>query len=407
MNAKISYRWVIVAAGALITTVSAGAMFSLAVYLQPISEATGWSRAGISSAMTIDFLVMGLAAFGWGALSDRIGARPVVLAGGALMGIGQLLAARATSLTQFQLTFGLLVGIAAGSFFAPLTATVTRWFTDKRGLAVSLVTIGIGIAPMTMSPLARWLVTTYDWRVAMTTIGLITWAIIIPVALLIRRSPAVVAAPSAATGVASEGTGMSVGQALRSTPFIVLVATFFWCCAAHSGPIFHTISYAMLCGVPAMLAVSVYSVEGLSGLGGRFLFGMLADRYGAKPVVVAGLLIQACAIGSYVFVSKLGEFYLLAVILGAAYSGVMPLYALLAHDYFGPRIIGTVLGAASIFSSLGMSLGPVSGGRLYDTFHNYQWLYLSSFTVGLAAVAIALAFPPLRARAIPAVAARS
>ena len=96
-----SYRWVIIAAGALMTCVGMGAMFSLAVYLQPMAAATGWSRTGISSAMTVVFLVMGAAAFGWGALSDRYGTRLVVLAGALLLGIGQLLAGRATSLIEF------------------------------------------------------------------------------------------------------------------------------------------------------------------------------------------------------------------------------------------------------------------------------------------------------------------
>src|ERR1700750_1459208 len=89
-----SYRWVIVAAGALMTCVGIGAMFSLAVYLQPMSEETGWSRTGISSAMTLDFLVMGAAGFAWGAISDRVGPRPVVLAGSVLLGVRPVLAGR-------------------------------------------------------------------------------------------------------------------------------------------------------------------------------------------------------------------------------------------------------------------------------------------------------------------------
>src|SRR5215207_10596960 len=93
--------------------------------------------------------------------------------------------------------------------------------------------------------------------------------------------------------------------ALRSPRFLVLALTFFACCAAHSGPIFHMVSYAMLCGIPAMTAVSIYSVEGLSGLAGRLLLGLLADRLGAKRVLVAGLLVQAIAIASYLMVDRL------------------------------------------------------------------------------------------------------
>src|SRR3954454_3331052 len=117
---KLSYGWVVVAAGALMTCVGIGAMFSLAVYLQPMAAETGWSRAGISSAMTLDFLTMGVAAFGWGAASDRFGTRVVVLAGALLLGLALVLASRATSLVQFQLTYGILVGLAAGAFYAPM-----------------------------------------------------------------------------------------------------------------------------------------------------------------------------------------------------------------------------------------------------------------------------------------------
>src|SRR3984957_8532834 len=187
---KSSYRWVIVACGALMSCVGVGAMFSLAIYLQPMSVDTGWSRTGISSAMTLDFLVMGAAGFGWGALSDRIGPRVVVLMGAVLLGLGLVLASRATSLVQFQLTYGLMVGLAAGAFFAPMIATVTNWFTDNRSLAVSLVSAGMGARPMTISPVAPRLVSAHDWKIVKTTIGVVAWALLIPAALLVRRPPA-------------------------------------------------------------------------------------------------------------------------------------------------------------------------------------------------------------------------
>jgi len=394
---NFSYRWVVVAIGALMTCVGIGAMFSLAVYLEPISTSTGWSRAGISSAMTLDFLVMG---FGWGAASDRFGTRIVVLTGAVMLGLGLLLASRATSLIEFQLTYGIIVGLAAGSFFAPMIAATTIWFESNRSLAVSLVSAGMGVAPMTISPFARWLISTYDWRAAMMTIGIAAWILLVPAALLVRR-PA--EATNDGTPNAAEPSEMSAAQALHSPQFLVLALTFFLCCAAHSGPIFHMVSYAMLCGVPAMAAVSIYSVEGLAGLGGRLLLGVLADRLGVKRVLVAGLLVQAFAITSYLFVSRLGEFYLLAVVFGTAYGGVMPLYAVLAREYFGQRVMGTVFGAATMTSSIGMAFGPLAGGWIFDTFNSYSWLYLGSFSVALGAVAIALAFPRLaRAELQPA-----
>jgi MFS family permease len=390
-----SYRWVIVAAGALMTCVALGAMFSLAVFLEPMSAATGWSRAGISAGMTLNFLIMGIGAFAWGAISDRFGIRIVVLTGAVMLGLGLFLASRSQSLVVFQLTYGILVGLAASAFFAPMMAATTAWFDTQRSLAVSLVSAGMGVAPMTISPFARWLLTTYDdWRLAMLIIGVVAWVLLLPAALLVRQPPAHV--PTDASGIPNEAPSMSVHDALRSRQFFVLGLTFFACCAAHSGPIFHMVSYAMACGLAPMAAVSVYSVEGLAGLGGRLLLGVLGDRLGVKRVLIAGLLVQAFAMGSYLFVSRLGEFYLLAVIFGTAYGGVMPLYAVLAREYFGQKIMGTVFGAATMLSSLGMAFGPLIGGWVFDSFDGYAWLFIGSFAVGIGAVAVALAFPPLQ-----------
>ena len=190
---KLYYGWVVVAAGALMGCVAIGSVFSLAVFLQPMSEATGWSRTGISSAMTIVFLTMGLGGFGWGALTDRFGPRLVVLAGALLLGLGLVLASRATSLLEFQLVYGVLRRRRRRRLFAPMMATVTGWFDNNRGLAVSLVSAGMGVAPMTVSPFAGWLISTYDWRTAQLTIGILAWVLLVPAALLVRRPPALAA----------------------------------------------------------------------------------------------------------------------------------------------------------------------------------------------------------------------
>jgi MFS family permease len=219
----------------------------------------------------------------------------------------------------------------------------------------------------------------------------------------VRRAP--VAAAGTASGPAADEPSISAGEAFRSPQFIVLATTFFLCCGAHAGPIFHMVSYAIGCGIAPMAAVSIYSVEGLSGLGGRLLLGFLADRFGAKQVLIAGLLVQAFAIASYLMVSRLGEFYGLAVIFGTAYGGVMPLYAVLARESFGQRVMGTVFGAMTMASSLGMAFGPWAGGRIFDAFNSYMWLYIGASTVALGAVAVALTFSarrPLAERLQPA-----
>jgi MFS family permease len=386
------YGWTMVALGGLMGCVAVGVMFSLAVVMGPMSAETGWSRAGISTAMTLNFIFMGLGSFAWGMASDRWGVRPVVLAGALLLGAAAVAGSYAATLLQFQLAYGVGVGLATSAFFAPMIATIAGWFDRHRALALSLVSAGIGVAPLTMSPLAQWLVTTQGWRPALLTLGLICWAVNVPAALLVRSPPTAPPSPAPAGAPAATVEG-STARALRSPAFIVLALTFTACCTAHSGPIFHMVSYAMFCGMGPMAAVSVYSVEGFAGLLGRLGYGLAADRFGAKRVLVTGLAVQAVAIATYSVVRTPAEFYTLALVFGSAYGGVMPLYGVLAREYFDQKIMGTVMGAATMVSCLGMSFGPPLGGWVFDHFHGYSWLFLGSAMVGAGAVAIALAFP--------------
>ena len=399
------YRWVIVGAGGLLGCVAFGAMFSLPVFLRPIAQETGWSITGVSSAMTIAFVVMALGSIAWGSLSDRIGPRAVVLAGSVLLAVGLALASRTPSLLAFQLIFGVLVGGSTAAIFAPMMACVTGWFDTQRSLAVSLVSAGMGMAPMTMAPLAAWLVSHQDWRTALLIIAALVAAIMIPASFLVRRPPALAGAGGTAVAGQEAEPEMSRGQALRSPQFIILLLTNFFCCATHSGPIFHTVSYAVTCGIPLMAAVTIYSVEGLAGLGGRVAFGLLGDRFGAKRILVLGLLVQAIAALGYLFARGLGTFYTVAALFGFIYAGVMPLYSVIARENFPLPMMGMVIGGTAMAGGLGMATGPVAGGLIYDSFASYSWLFIGAFTVGIGAFLIAMTFKPFpRKQSVPVLA---
>jgi MFS family permease len=404
---RLFYGWVVVGASAVIVCIGMGAMFSLGVFLKPMTDSMGWSRGAISTVALLNWVAMGLGSFFWGALSDRLGTRGVALAGGALLGLGLVLSSQVQALWQLYVTFGFMVGFAVGAFYAPLTSTATKWFTARRGLAVALVSSGIGVGILAIAPLARALTSLWDWRVALLVIGDLAWLVIIPVALLIREQPSAMGT-AAMGGAARAGRAYSTREVLAAPAFWGIAVTHFACCAAHSGPIFHMVTHATDQGIGAMAAATALGVSGLSSILGRLGGGVLADRVGIKPTLLTGLALQAAMIVLYLFVRDVGLFYLLAIVFGVAYGGVMPLYALLTREYFGEKVMGTAYGAVFLISTLGMGLGSWSGGWVYDHLGSYAWLYGGSFVIGAAAVVLALSFRPPRSVAAltPAPAAR-
>ena len=386
------YGWVVLGAAFLIITMAVGTLFALGVFLKPIEEAMGWSRGAISSAALLNWVIVGLGSFVSGVVSDRVGTRTVVLAGGVLLGLGLVLGSQVSTLWQFYLTFGLLVGAGVSAFYVPLTSTATKWFSARRGLAVAIVSAGNGLGVFLLSPLSRFLISDFDWRTAMLILGDLAWLVVIPAGLLIRNSPQDMGAvahgeAAAAAGVAPSHTASS---ALRSGPFWTIALTHFACCAAHSGPIFHMVAHAMDQGVAKMAAATVLGASGFSSIFGRLGTGLLADRFGPRQTLVVGLGLQAFMILLFLSAGDLTSFYALALVFGMAYGGVMPLYALLTREYFGERVMGTAYGGVFFISSIGMGVGSYAGGYIFDFLGSYRWLYLGSFAVGLAAALLAL-----------------
>jgi len=389
---RIFYGWVVLGAAFAIITMAIGTIFALGVFLKPIEEAMGWSRGAISSAALLNWLIVGLGSFVSGVVSDRVGTRTVVLAGGVLLGLGLVLGSQVSTLWQFYLTFGLLVGVGVSAFYVPLTATATRWFSARRGLAVAIVSAGNGLGVFLLSPLSRFLISEFDWRTAMLILGDLAWLVVIPAGLLIRNSPQDVGAVAhgEAAAQASPTPSATAASALRSGPFWTIALTHFACCAAHSGPIFHMVAHAMDQGVAKMAAATVLGASGFASIFGRLGTGLLADRFGARQTLVVGLSLQALMILLFLSAGDLASFYGLALAFGVAYGGVMPLYALLTREHFGERVMGTAYGGVFFISSIGMGVGSYAGGYVFDLLGSYRWLYLGSFAVGLAAALLAL-----------------
>jgi MFS family permease len=393
----VFYGWVVLAASVGLIAVGTGTIFSLAVFLRPLEEEFGWTRSLISGIALVNWIIFGLGSFAWGALSDRIGARRVVGLGATVLGAALALSSQVRSAAQLYVAFGILGAIGASAFYVPLAATATRWFAVRRGLAMGIISGGIGLGIFLVPPTARGLITALGWRATFALFGGLAWVVgIVAVRHLVNRpedrglqSYGAVHTSSGVPAAPPEG-GMSPGEALRHPVFWGVALVHFGCCAAHSGPIFHMVAHAMDLGVTRMAAASMLGLSGATSIAGRLSSGVLADRFGAKPALVGMLALQAAILSTYLYADSAVSLFVVALAFGVAYGGAMPLYALVAREFFGERVVGTTFGGIFLISCIGMGLGAYGGGILFDHLGTYWTLHVTSTLVGTAAIAVAL-----------------
>ena len=308
-----------------------------------------------------------------------------------------MLSSQVRSAGQLYAAFGILGAIGASAFYVPLAATATRWFAARRGLAMGIISGGMGLGIFLVPPTARGLITSVGWRATFALFGGLAWLVgVVGVRYLVNRpedrglqSYGAVAAARGADP-SPPGRGMTPVDALRHPAFWVVALVHFGCCAAHAGPIFHMVAHAMDLGVPKMAAASMLGLSGATSIAGRLSSGLLADRFGAKPALVGMLALQAATLSAYLYADGAVSLFAVALGFGVAYGGAMPLYALVAREFFGERVVGTAFGGIFFISCIGMGLGAYGGGLLFDQLGTYWSLHLASTLVGAGAVALAL-----------------
>jgi MFS family permease len=406
---RFFYGWVVLAAAFVVITMSIGTLFTLGVFLRPIEESMGWSRAGIGAIGLFNWTVMGAGGLVSGFASDRLGTRRVVLVGAVLLGLGLVLSSYVQEVWQLYVSFGLLVGAGVSAFYVPLTVLAIKWFEGRRGMAAAVVSAGNGLGILALAPLTRWLINEFDWRAAFLILGNLAWVVVLPSALLLREpgggrpsggQPSTSSSSSAAGAQRWPPHSPSGGQPFPASapllasrpwttwPFWAIALTHFCCCAAHSGPLFHLVSHAMDQGVPQMVAAGILGASGLTSIFGRIGTGIVADRVGAKRTLLGALGLQAALIFLYLYATSAGALWTVSLAFGVAYGGAMPLYALVTREHFGERVLGTAYGGVFFISCIGMGLGSYAGGAIHDLLGTYQWLFLGSFAIGVMAVVL-------------------
>lgn len=405
---RVFYGWIIVAVACMIVGIGMGLMLSFGVLIEPLETTFGWGRGQIGQGVLYGWIMYGLFSLIFGTLSDRIGMRRILVVGGLMFGVGLFGLSRMQSLWQFYLFHGLLVGGGIGAFLVPLTSTVTRWFTRYRGLVVAIVNSGAGLGSMMFGRTTRSLLMVMDWRSTLLFYGILACAVLLPLAWLVRNHPhemglepyGDIPSPLLPSGVRAQDA-YTFRDVIATPAFWLIALMHTLCCAAHSGPLFHMVSNMLDHGIEKLAAATVFAMAGLASIPGRIVTGLLAERFGSKSMLVLWLLSQATVIVLYRVVEGQTSFTLLAIVFGLSYGSVMPLYAMVTREFFGPSVMGTSYGAIFFLSCTGMGVGAWVGGRLFDSSGTYQLMYLLSFTASVVGALCAVALRPPRAHTPP------
>jgi len=376
---KLFYGWIVAWAGFVVLCLGFGCAYTFAAFFEPLSAESGATRGATSLVFSIaGFLYFALGAFS-GPFADRNGPKRVVLAGVCLIGLGLLFASRAGSLLQVYLGYGLGVGVGIGLAYVPVVGAIQRWFVKRRAAASGLAVAGIGVGTLVMPPFASWLIGEFGWRNAYLALGLVTLVFGIAAASLIEPDPArrglrPDGAPPA-DGESGPGPvlpGMSPAEAIRTSAFWLLMATFVLVAVGLFVPFVHLVPYARDHGVPQEIAVWLFGLIGVGSTAGRFLLGGLADRLGRKPALASMFLAMSALLAFWLVATNSVTIAIFALLFGLFYGGFVALGPAVIADFFGARHAGALIGYLYSGVAIGTLVGPTLAGVAYDMVGSYR-----------------------------------
>ena len=402
-------RWLVVAGGVLMN-LALGVIYAWSVFVAPFDADFGWTRTQVSVVFTIAILSIGSWFVVAGFLQDRFGPRRVAAAGGILYALGFFLASQTESLLWLYVTFGALAGAGNGFGYAIPIPVCSKWFPDRRGLAIGLVVGGYGAGSGIYGPLAREvLIPAYGWQGTMQISGAIFLVMTLVAAWLLRNPPEGYRPPTAAPAPAAGGAPPAAAPAGRdfATREMVRTPTFYllwiaYCLGSAAGLM--VISQLVPVGEAAGLGAAAglgLTIGAIGNTGGRVLSGWMSDTFGRLNTLRLMVLVSAAALPVfYSFAGQVVLFYLLLIVIYYCYGTLLSVFASTCADFYGTRHMGVNYGL--LFSAWGVAgiVGPVIAGRVFDATGDYrQAFFIAAGLAVVALVSLALARPPGRAAA--------
>jgi MFS family permease len=386
--------WYVVIACFFVTLSLGEAMWSFGIFFKPLQTEFGWSRSLVSSGYTAFLIAYSLSIIVAGRLSDCYGPRLVLVTSGILAGLGICLCSRIQSLNELRF-FLMVAGLGAGATWTVPTATVQRWFYRKRraGLALGIVTSGVGIGAIVFTPLINYLILSHGWRNAFLITGILSLGVIVSASLFIRESPRKIEPATVGATTTEEGTPeLTTAKVLTHVSFLIIT---FAACATSSISQFisvHMVPFATDLGISTTIAAAAVGLIGAVSIPGRILSGSLADKIGWRWTLSLSLFGLALAVTWTLFMRTEWMLYVFAVFFGLFWGVRATSINGILGSFFGMRSVGDLIGITSAVANISGAFVPYIAGYVFDSLGSYTMVFLSLavllFVAGILATTI-------------------
>ena len=390
-SAESPYAWLRLGFSLVLGTIGGVGMWSVVVVLPAVQAEFGVARADAALPYTLTMAGFAVGGVLMGRLADRFGVTVPLVIGGAALGLGYVGSAQATSLWQFALAQGLLVGmLGTAASFGPLMADISHWFVRRRGIAVAICASGSYIAGAVWPPIVQHFMESAGWRQTQAGIGLFCAATMIPLAFVLRRRPPAYPVMSAAQARAERSEGASrLGLSPSALQNLLIVAGVS-CCVAMSMPQVHIVAYCSDLGYGVARGAQMLSLMLGFGIVSRIGSGFVADRIGGLATLLLGSALQALALVLYFIFDGLASLYAISILFGLFQGGIVPSYAIIVREYFPASEAGGRVGIVIMATLFGMALGGWGSGVLFDATGSYRAAFANGILWNLVNVLIVL-----------------
>ena len=394
------YGWWIVFAGTVILFVSSGiGFYGHGVILDPLRALHGWSKATISSAVTLYFFTSGFMGLMIGRNIDRYGPKWVLLFGAIVIGIGFFLLSLISTVWQLYASYFIMaLGFSCTSLI-PVNTLVTNWFIRKRGFAMSLTNTGLSAGGIVMVPLASYIISQWGLAVALPVLGAIYCLVVVATTSFVKQRPSELhqfpdgelpetkpaGKHSAKLSYSAQMRVWSLSRAIRTVPFWSIVIAFLLALAGQIAFLVHQVSFlSRYLGVSGA-AVAVSITAGAS-IVGRLWLGTIVDRLDKRHVIMVCFLIQGVAVITLAHFHHVVILYLGTLAFGLTMGNIIMMQSLITAECFGLVSFATVSGLAGVFTMSGAAFGPTIAGFIFDATQSYRVAF--SIFAAMSAIAI-------------------